>query len=167
MIQRAEVRICMRGQPAIDTGGVRRQFFSVVFKTLAHSEKFSMFDGPGDRLRPAFRMSNLSSGMFRVLGQMVAHSLILDGQGFPYLSECIYYYLAGLIDRAMTLVTDADLSEQVKTLVQEVCLHANRHKFVFGGSPYICNCVTIGMGAFSLVLMEGLGTKLNIYKVPL
>ena len=86
-----------------------------------------MFDGPGDHLRPAFRMSNLSSGMFRVLGQMVAHSLNLDGQEFPYLSECIYYYLAGLIDRAMTLVTDADLSEQVKTLVQEVCLHASRY----------------------------------------
>ena len=117
---KAEVRICMRGQPAIDTGGVRRQFFSVVFKTLAHSEKFSMFDGPADRLRPAFRMSNLSSGMFRVLGQMVAHSFILDGQGFPYLSECLYYYLAGLTDRAMTLVTVADLSEQVKTLVGEV-----------------------------------------------
>ena len=115
---KAEVRICIRGQPAIDTGGVRRQFFEVVFKTLAHSEKFSMFDGPGDHLRPAFRMSNLSSGMFRVLGQMVAHSLNLDGQGFPYLSECIYYYLAGFIDRAMTLVTDADLSEQVKTRVR-------------------------------------------------
>lgn len=82
-----------------------------------------MFDGPANRLLPAFRMSNLSSGIFRVLGQMVAHSLILDGQGFPYLPECIYYYLAGLIDRAMTLVSDADLSEQVKTLVGEVCVY--------------------------------------------
>ena len=112
---KAEVRICMKGQPAINTGGVHQQFFSVVFKTLAYSERFNMFDGPADRLRPAVRMSNLSSGMFRVLGQMVAHSFIFDGLGFPYLSECLYYYLAGLTDRAMTLATDADLSEQVNT----------------------------------------------------
>ena len=30
----AQVRISLRGQPAVDTGGVRRQFFSTVFEHL-------------------------------------------------------------------------------------------------------------------------------------
>lgn len=57
------VRISWRGQPAIDTGGVRRQFFSTVFQQLAFSDKYRVFEGPPDRLRPVFRMSNISSGL--------------------------------------------------------------------------------------------------------
>ena len=30
-----EVRVYIRGQPGVVTGGIRRQFFSVVFKNLA------------------------------------------------------------------------------------------------------------------------------------
>ena len=116
----AEVRISIRGQPGVDTGGVRRQFFTVVLEKLAASKMYSLFEGPADSLRPSFRMSNLSSGLLKIVGQMVAHSFVLDGQGFPFLSECIYYYLAGLVDKAITLVTDDDLSAQVKTLVEEV-----------------------------------------------
>ena len=52
---------------------------------------------------------------------MVAHSFILDRIGFPYLSECCYYYLAGLVDKAITVVSESDLSKQVKGLVQQVC----------------------------------------------
>lgn len=117
---KAEERVTMKDQPAVDTGGVRRQMFSVVFETLAYSENFRMFEGLPDHLRPAFRISNLSSEMFKILGQMIAHSLILDGQGFPFLSECIYYYLAGQTDKAVTLVSPNDVSESVRILVRKV-----------------------------------------------
>ena len=33
--KKAGIRISIRGQPAVDTGGIRRQFFSVVFRKLA------------------------------------------------------------------------------------------------------------------------------------
>ena len=73
-------------------------------------------------------MSNVSSGLMRCFGVMVAHSFILDGQGFPYLSECCYYNLSGCVDKAITLVSETDLGEQVKSLVQQVfivyyCIH--------------------------------------------
>ena len=42
--KKAGVRISIRGQPAVDTGGIRRQFFSVVFTKLA-SESTGIFDG--------------------------------------------------------------------------------------------------------------------------
>ncbi len=117
----SEVRISLRGQPAVDTGGVRRQFFALVLGRVA-SEKYRLFEGPSDHLRPVFRMSNVSSGLLRVVGVMVAHSLLLDGQSFPYLSECCYYYLAGSIAKAISLVSENDLGEQVKSLVLEVIL---------------------------------------------
>ena len=100
----AQVRISLRGQPAVDTGGVRRQFFSTVFEHLACCERYGLFDGPSDQLRPAFRMSNLSSGLMCILGVMVGHSLLMDGQGFPFFSECCYYYLSGAMDKAITLI---------------------------------------------------------------
>lgn len=116
----SEVRISLRGQPAVDTGGVRRQFFSTIFERIASSDMYRIFEGPPDRLRPIFRMSNIDSGVMRTVGVMVAHSFVLDGQGFPYLSESCYYYLAGLVDKAITVVSPDDLSEQVRRLVAEV-----------------------------------------------
>ena len=53
--KQARVRVTIQGQARIDTGGVRRQFFSVVFSSLAASSSHCFFDGPANRLRPAFK----------------------------------------------------------------------------------------------------------------
>ena len=58
----AQVRIYMRNGPSVDTGGVRRDFFTAVFEQIG-TEKYRLFEGPSDRLRPVFRMSNVSSEM--------------------------------------------------------------------------------------------------------
>ena len=117
---RAEVRVTLKKQAAVDTGGVRRQFFSTVFGAIASSEKLGLFDGQPDHRRPAFKMSNLSSGIFKILGQMIGHSLLLDCQGFPFLSECMYYSLVGQVDKATTLISMNDLSENVKSIIEQV-----------------------------------------------
>jgi hypothetical protein len=36
----SEVRISLRGQPAVDTGGVRRQFFDTIFERITTSETY-------------------------------------------------------------------------------------------------------------------------------
>ena len=70
------VRISIRGQPAIDAGGVRRQFFAVVFSQLAHTNVgFSLFVGFSLRLRPVFKASLLSYGMLATLGTMIGHTV--------------------------------------------------------------------------------------------
>ena len=117
----AAMRVCICGQPAIDAGGVRRQFFAVVFGELARTElDFSLFEGPPLKLRPVFKASILSSGVLSTVGTMIAHSLLLDGQGFPYLSEYCYYYVAGHCDRAVTCVTIDDVGGNVKAIVEKV-----------------------------------------------
>ena len=118
------VRISIQGQPAIDAGGVHRQFFAVVFSQLARTDVgFSLFEGFPLRLRPVFKASLLSSGMFATLGTMIGHSILLDGQGFPYLAEYCYYYIAGCYDQAVTCVSTDDVGANVKYILDKVQSH--------------------------------------------
>ena len=118
----AGVRISIRDQPAIDLGGVRRQFFSVVFNTLINpsSSTRSIFEGPPNRLRPAQKGSLVSSGLLKNFGVMIAHSLLLDGQGFPFLADYCYYYIAGCEELAITCITSEDVGNNVKFIIDEV-----------------------------------------------
>ena len=121
-VKNAPVRISMHHQPGIDTGGLRRQVFSEVFDNIAMSSTIAIFDGPQDRLRPAFKASNLSSGMLTTMGTMVGHSILMDRHGFPNFAEYCYYYMAGCMDKALTCISTDDVSDGVKTLISEVCL---------------------------------------------
>ena len=70
-----------------------------------------------------FKASVLSSGMLAKIGTMIAHSILMDGQGFPYLAEYCYYYMAGCSDRAITCITEDDLSLDVKRILKKVCMY--------------------------------------------
>ena len=125
----AGVRISIRGQPAVDVGGVRRQFFFTVLNNLAHPTEspsaLMLFEGNQCRLRPAYKASILSSGMLTTIGTMIAHSILLDGQGFPYLSEYCYYYIADRYNQAITSVTIDDVGANVKFIVEKVFFHCH------------------------------------------
>ena len=115
------VRISVVHRPAIDTGGVRRQFFSEIFLRMASSDALGLFEGPPNSLRPAFRQSSISSGMLTLFSTMVGHSIILDCQGFPFLSPSNYYYMAGHHIKALSLVSLNDVSEKVPYIITKVC----------------------------------------------
>ena len=117
-----DVTIILGRQPAIDIGGVRRTFFSVVYEKVA-AGYLNMFEGPCTRLRPVFRMSVLNSGILKIFGQMVSHSLVMDGVGFPYLSPACYYYMAGKWNVAITLLTDKDVCTRVEYVLKQVYIY--------------------------------------------
>ncbi len=107
----------------MDTGGLRRQFFSIIFNKMANSFTMmsrNIFEGPPNRLRPAYKASLLSSGMLKNVGTMVAHSILMDGQGFPFLADYCYYYIAGCYDLSVTCITEEDIGVRVKTVINEV-----------------------------------------------
>jgi len=116
----AAIRVCIPNQPVIDTGGARRQLFSRVLATMAKSDKFNLFEGPHDRLRPTFKQSSVSSGMLHILGRMIGHSIVMDGQGFPFLSPPCYYYMCGYHDRALSLLQQEDVGELTNRVIQQV-----------------------------------------------
>ena len=51
---------------------------------------------------------------------MIAHSFLLDGQGFPFMAEYCFYYIAGCHDLAFSYVTIDDSSENVKRILSKV-----------------------------------------------
>ena len=90
------IQVRVKKQPAIDTGGVRRQVYDNVFNDFVSNTHIKLFDGPSNSCRPLCTAESRSCGLFKVLGSMVAHSIAQDGIGFPYLSPTCYWYMVGL-----------------------------------------------------------------------
>lgn len=89
------IKVHIKGEPAVDTGGVLRQAFTDVFAELASgSSCLRLFRGAHSRLTPVYSTEHVLTGVFEVLGKMIAHSLIQGGPGFPYLTPGIYWYIA-------------------------------------------------------------------------
>ena len=104
--------ICLRGQPAVDTGGVLRQVFGSAFASLANNEGVeNIFVGHDNKRMPAYRSELVMNGFFEVLGKMIAHSMVQGGPGFPYFSPVIYSYIASgdlCTSLEMAIVEDVD-----------------------------------------------------------
>eukprot|EP00794_Sanderia_malayensis_P005868 gene5868-6561_t len=90
-----QIKLQIRGEPAVDTGGVLRQSFSDVFAQIAEGEGYlRLFRGQNARLTPVYSSEHVLTGIFEVLGKMIAHSLVQGGPGFPYLAPGIFWYIA-------------------------------------------------------------------------
>lgn len=74
----SQLRITLDNQPAIDTGGVRRQVYTTLYQDFAFNQTVKLFDGPINHLRPFVK----SFGILKILGTMIAHSIFQDGIGF-------------------------------------------------------------------------------------
>ena len=87
------VRVTFSDQPAIDGGGVLRQFYTDLFSTFV-DEKMLMFFGEYNRKSPTHNPQMVFSGLLEIVGKIIAHSIAQSGPGFPYLSLPCYCYLA-------------------------------------------------------------------------
>ncbi|XP_028412494.1 uncharacterized protein LOC114535330 [Dendronephthya gigantea] len=87
------IKFQIRGEPAVDAGGVLRQIYESVFLKIVKGEGCNgvqMFQGPFERVLPTYRSSTILSGTFEILGKVIAHSLVQGGPGFPYLCPTLY-----------------------------------------------------------------------------
>ena len=108
------IKIQMRGEPAVDTGGVLRQAFTDVFSEIANgSSSLRLFRGvDASRLTPIYSSEHVLTGVFEVLRKMIAHSLIQGGPGFPYLAPSIYWYIAtGDLSEAVARCSFVDVGD--------------------------------------------------------
>ena len=112
------VRVSIESQPAVDTGGVRRQLYNDALSRIANNE--DLFETTDNGIRPIFRQSTLSSGIFTTVGELIGHSIIMDQQGFPYLSPACFYYLAGKVNTAISETNMGDVGSHVKDVVLKV-----------------------------------------------
>ena len=102
-------------QPAVDTGGPKREFYTQLFYSIATSDGSVlpvMFEGEEGRLLPSYNSSVVYSGMMRVVGKIIAHSIVQCGVGFPYLSPVCYWYLiTGDVSKAISYGNTADVRD--------------------------------------------------------
>ena len=116
------IRVVLDGVPAVDQGGVRRGIFTDVFISFTENERVHLFEGMPNYLRPLYSAEAQSSGLFKVLGQMIAHSIAMDGIGFPYLSPICYWYMVDGEDRAVQFIGEQDVGTGVHQLVTQVSI---------------------------------------------
>lgn len=114
------IRIVLAGRLAVDTGGIRRQVYTQVYSEFAQNKHIHLFDGPTNLLRPAISAIARSSGILKILGKMLSHSIYQDGIGFPYLSPVCYWYMIGNENMALEHVSLADLPADSASFIQEV-----------------------------------------------
>ena len=75
-------------------------------------------------MTPAIKPCSIVSGLLKNLGKAIAHHLVMDRSGFPFLSPT-FYYLVGKEDIAITLL-DVDVSGEALHVIKKVlitCIH--------------------------------------------
>ena len=117
------VRVSFENQPAVDTGSMTRQIFTDVLHKLA-TGALQLFIGSPNQLRQAYSPQVLP--LVKILGTLIAHSLVHKGPGFPYISPFVYWYIAtGCEEQALSYVSiPDDLSQSCMQTVKEVCFVA-------------------------------------------
>lgn len=96
-----KLRIQFKGQPAVDTGVVTREFFTKLFQIIC-----DMFFQGGKYKSPVYSADIVASGLMRYFGTMIVHSILQGGPAFRVFSPSVYCYLAtGNIDAAMAKMT--------------------------------------------------------------
>lgn len=117
------LRVYFNGQPALDTGGVKKEFFSGVKAKFIDSVGFNMFEGPHNRVLFNYNQQCLAAGIPKILGIIIAHSLLHGCGGFPYLAPSHYYYIAtGDLAKSIAYTSIEDVYDcEKKDLIQKVC----------------------------------------------
>ncbi|XP_019852814.1 PREDICTED: uncharacterized protein LOC109582511 [Amphimedon queenslandica] len=106
--------------PAIDAGGVRRQVYSTVYNEFQCNKHIKLFTGPLHSLSPACTAEARSSGLFKILGSMVGHSIWQDGIGFPFFSLTNYTYMMEGEEKALQVCSDNDIGAGVAEVISKV-----------------------------------------------
>ena len=118
---RTRIRKCSDLQVALDTGGALRQFYSDVFVALSQNSRgMKLFQGEPKRRLPLFKSEHVMSDIFELFGKMIAHSLVQDGPGFPYLAPVVYSYIStGDLQAALLHVSAVDVCDPVLSNIIE------------------------------------------------
>ena len=116
------LRIKFANQPAIDTGGVSREFFDKVYAKFAcgEDEGFHVFEGSCTRLFLTCNSRIVFSGIMEAIGKMIGHSIAQCGIGLSRLSPVCYSYIVyGDISKAISFAELSDVHDQEVA----ACLH--------------------------------------------
>jgi len=112
------LRIVYNGQPAADTGGVVRHFYTQLLLTITDT----FFQGEEYRT-PIYNSDTVACGLMKLVGTIIVHSILQGGPGLPVFSPGIYYYLAkGDGKEVMESLSVDDCSLEMKDVILKVII---------------------------------------------
>ena len=116
--------VSFSGECGADMGGPSKEFFHVSLASLKKVDpvyNFQLFTGEEGHLVPVYGADVLSSGCFQMVGKLLAHSILHNGDALIGLAPPVKEYLvSGSVEEAGKLVTPADLPDvELRTLLEE------------------------------------------------
>ena len=168
------LRFCIKGKTAIDTGGVLRQIYTDVFIALSESKYgLVLFKGDATRKVPVFSNLHVLTGIFEIIGRLIAHSLI---QGVPYLAPIIYSYLSSgdlqtavlkasymdVIGQPLHIYIDKIREAKEKDLndlngdpdLLQLMQECGERRILTVSTMYVCTCMLLDTSLFMKILCE-------------
>ena len=110
---KSPVKVVFQGEPAVDRGGPKREYFTLLLQTLiSPSSPIRIFEGRDLSILPMHNMDVIRAEIFKVAGRMITTSFINSDPGFPFLSPVLYKYFTSAtceIDNVLAEITKDDV----------------------------------------------------------
>ncbi|XP_028400610.1 G2/M phase-specific E3 ubiquitin-protein ligase-like [Dendronephthya gigantea] len=115
------VKIVFENEPAIDGGGPRREYFTLLLNCLVSPSNFvRLFEGSEARLLPMHNTDALRASLYKVAGRIIATSIFNGGPGFPFLSPAIYSYLISGLSQDIDIVKEDIADIDIRDIVTQI-----------------------------------------------
>ncbi len=126
---RKPCKIVFEGEPALDGGGPKREYFTLLLASLLSPRiPVRLFEGQSGRILPIHNADALRAHMFKVAGKMVASSIVNGCSGFSYFSPAAYTYLVtNSIEKVLEIVSVEDVPD---TEILDVINQVRHHFFI-------------------------------------
>ena len=107
------IKVQYKSQPAVDTGGIRREFFNDATKAIATFPAFKLLEGSDHRKLPAYNSTSVHSGLMEVLGRLIGHGILQSFIRCPCFAPPVDWYIAtGDAHKALCYVTVDDVRDE-------------------------------------------------------
>lgn len=118
------IRVVFDGSPAVDAGGLFRQFYSSFFAEITNENDSSvkLFEGSAPFFLPISTAETCLSEIFCSVGKIIAHNICQGGEGFPALAPTVYQYLVtgNIKDSVMDVQIDEVCNVVYKQFINQV-----------------------------------------------
>ena len=117
------LKIRYRGQPAVDTGGVLRQFYTDIFQQMLSGIDGmpALFEGNENRKLPIYNTGVAISGVMVLVGKIIAHAIVQVNVGPAFLAAPVYTYICtGNFSAVVSMINLDDVTSKVKHYVNQV-----------------------------------------------
>ncbi len=166
------IYIVYEDMPAADAGGPKKQFFTDIFLELKNNH--ALFEGSNNQLFPVYSAGVIGSGLLKVLGRVIVHSVLQDGPGFPFLAPCIYKYICThsvedalqCADVSQLSPPFAEMMEKVTSVLARNCTEPLGFFYAIGFFIGLTSHVVKGASSASPMLILPYYAQLNAYYVP-